>query len=318
MTTDTPHVSLPWPASVYTLAKNIRYRVLEHTIANNGGYLSQACSSAELLATLYHHILQIGPSVGPAVPKRFDGVPSVENRSYSTGSAYNGEPAPDRDRFFFSPAHYALVLYATLIETGRMAASGLDQFNQDGSRVEMIGAEHSPGMEVTSGSLAQGLSQAAGVALARRLRGDTGRCWVFMSDGEWQEGQTWEALEMLAFYHLDNVGIYVDVNGQQCDGRTRDAMDLGDLVPKARAFGAQAHHVDGHDVEALVEPLSTWEAGRPLVVFASTCPWQGIPVLKERSPKLHYVRFSSPDERQRYRELAQTFFLGGTADGNFE
>ncbi len=316
MTHSSLHESTPWPDSVYTIANRIRYRVLEHTIANNGGYLSQACSSAELLATLYHHIMKIGPSLGPPVPDHFGGVPSATNPEYTTGASYNGAPASNLDRFFFSPAHYALVLYATLIEIGRMAPEGLAQFNQDGSRVEMIGAEHSPGMEVTTGSLAQGLSQAAGVALARRLRGDTGRCWVFMSDGEWQEGQTWEALEMLAFYHLDNVGVYVDVNGQQCDGRTRDVMDLGDVVRKARAFGAQAHSVDGHDVEALVAPLPTWKPGSPLIIFAATCPWQGVPILKERSPKLHYVRFSSPDERNRYREVAHTFVPGGTVDGN--
>lgn len=111
-----------------------------------------------------------------------------------------------------------------------MDAAGLAQFNQDGSTVEMIGAEHSPGMEFTTGSLAQGLSQAAGVALARKLRGESGRCWVYMSDGEFQEGQTWETFEVLAAYKLGNVGIYVDVNGQQCDGRMEDVLDIGELA----------------------------------------------------------------------------------------
>jgi len=101
-----------------------------------------------------------------------------------------------------------------------MHEKGLEQFNRDGSTVEMIGGEHSPGMEVMSGSLGQGLSQAAGIAMARRLKGETGRVWVFMSDGEFQIGQTWEAIQTISFYKLDNICVYVDVNGYQCDGET--------------------------------------------------------------------------------------------------
>src|SRR5258708_16558237 len=156
--------------------------------------------------------MQLGPSLAPMTPLSFPGVPSAHNADFFNGSLYNGAHAPHLDRFFFSPAHYALVLYATLIEMGRMDAQGLEQFNQDGSTVEMIGAEHSPGMETTTGSLAQCLSQAGGVALARKLKGETGRVWVMMSDGELQEGQTWEAFAALAFYKLDNVGVYMDVN----------------------------------------------------------------------------------------------------------
>ncbi len=98
--------------------------------------------------------------------------------------------APEFNRLFIAPAHCALVAYATLIEVGRMAPDGLEMFNLDGSSVEMIGAEHSPGMEVHNGTLGIGLSTGAGLAYGRRLRGDTGRTWVFMSDGEVQEGQT--------------------------------------------------------------------------------------------------------------------------------
>ena len=112
-----------------------------------------------------------------------------------------------------------LVLYSTLIETGRLAPEALDSFNEDGSTVELIGAEHSPGHEVTAGSLGQAISQAGGIALARRLRGEPGRVWVFISDGELQEGQTWEAFAAFAFHRLHTIGVYVDVNGQQCDGR---------------------------------------------------------------------------------------------------
>jgi len=134
-----------WQDEVKRVAAGIRRRVLEHTIKNNGGYLSQACSSAEIMATLYVKVMDLGKMESPLVPQPFPGVPGSDNRHYFTGAAFNG-PGEHRDRFFLSPAQYALVLYATLIETGRMAEEGLLQFNQDGSSVEMIGAEHSPGM----------------------------------------------------------------------------------------------------------------------------------------------------------------------------
>lgn len=292
-----------WVHGAEGVARGIRRRVLEHTVENNGGYLSQACSAAEILATLYTRVMRLGASGAPMVPGAFAGVPRADNDRYLTGAAYNGPHAPALDRFFVSPAHYALVLYAALIEVGRMAPEGLAQFNQDGSTVEMIGAEHSPGMELTTGSLAQGLSQAAGVALARRLRGESGCNWVFMSDGEFQEGQTWEAFEVLSHHRIGSVGVYVDLNRQQCDGRMADVLDIGDLALKLRAFGAEVHEVDGHSVEALASPAAAWDRSRPLVVLAATNPCQGIDRLREREPKFHYVRFKGEEEREAYRAL---------------
>jgi transketolase len=264
--------------------------------------MSQACSSAETFSALYTKIMHLGPSIAPAVPPPFPGAPSASNPDYFTGAGYNGAKAPDLDRFILSPAHYALVLYAVLIETGRMSPEGLAQFNQDGSTVEMIAAEHSPGCEVTSGSLAQALSQATGIALARRLRGDSGRVWVYMSDGEFQEGQTWEALEVMSFYKLDKMGVYVDANGQQCDGRMRDVLDIEPLHSKLEAFGMRVFSVDGHDVDALAAPAELAPAGHPLVVLARTDPCRGLARLNSRAPKLHYLRFTSPEEHEAYAE----------------
>lgn len=291
-----------WVAEAGRVAAGIRRRVLEHTLSTNGGYLSQACSSAETLATLYVKIMNLGPSVAPMVPPPFPGVPGPGNAGYFTGAGYNGPRAPHLDRFFLSPAHYALVLYAALIETGRMAPEGLAQFNRDGASVEMIGAEHSPGMEVTTGSLGQGLSQAAGVALARKLRGETGRTWVHLSDGELQEGQTWECLQVMSHYRLDRVGIYVDVNGQQCDGKMEDVLTLGPVKERLEAFGARVEAVDGHDPEALAAPAALEPDGRPLVVLCHTDPCRGVELLRRNAPKLHYLRFKSPEEKQQYAE----------------
>jgi transketolase len=277
----------------------VRERVLAHTIANDGGYLSQACSAAALLGALYGGLMRLGPSEGPLVPPPFDGAPGP-GREPRSGGAYNGPRHPDLDRFVFSPAHYALVLYATLIETGRLAEDALDHFNDDGSTVEMIGAEHSPGFESTTGSLAQALSYAGGVALARRLRGEPGHVWVFMSDGEFQEGQTWEAIAALGFHGIGNLTAVVDVNGQQCDGPMDNVMDVEPLARRIEAFGGVAREIDGHDVEALAAAVGDRAPDRPTFVLARTDPCRGIEVLRERAPLLHYVRFASAEDKDRF------------------
>jgi len=296
-----------WKTKAELTAKGIRRRVLEHTLRHDGGYLSQACSSAELFATLYLNVMNLGPAPQPIVPKPFPGVPSNRNLSYFTGAAFNGPRDPGTDRFILSPAQYALVLYAALIETGRMASEGLEQFNQDGSSVEMIGAEHSPGMEVTTGSLGQGLSQAAGMAWARKRKGETGRVWVFMSDGEFQIGQTWECVESLSHHRLDNLGIYVDVNRQQCDGTVKSVMNVEPLDERLRSFGAAVHVVNGHDPAALAFPARIPTAGKPLVVLAETSPFQGMPFLAVNAPKFHYVRFKRPEDRAPFEKALREF-----------
>lgn len=287
-----------WKETTQATADGIRRRVLEHVLANNGGYMSQACSSAEMFAMLYTHVMNLGPSLAPMEPRQFTGVPGP-GVPFFTGADYNGPKGPAYDRFIFSPAHYALVLYATLIEVGRLAESGLEHFNEDGSTVEMIGAEHSPGVETTTGSLAQALSQAGGIALARKLRGDTGDVWVMMSDGEFQEGQTWEAVEQVARFELDNLRVIVDANGQQCDGCLDEVETADPLTNRIRAFGASAIESNGHDLSGLDEAM-TMDTGKPHFVIARTDPVRGLPLFAERAPLLHYLRFTSPEERAQY------------------
>ncbi len=289
--------------TVKEIASGIRRRVLEHTIKNNGGYLSQACSSAEIFAALYTGVMKLNPVARPIKPGPFCGTPSAANNAYSPGYLFNGAHTPESDRFILSPTHYSLVLYAALIETGRMDASGLDDFNKDGSSVEMIGAEHSPGMEVMTGSLGQGLSQAIGMALGRRMKGETGRTWVFMSDGEFQIGMVWEAFQFMSHYKMDNIGIYVDVNKQQCDGSMDTVMCIDPLEDRLKAFGAIVRRVYGHNTDELAAVSRTKSPGKPLVVLAETCPWQGIDILKSNAPKLHYVRFRNEEEKMMYEDF---------------
>lgn len=289
-----------WVGDAERVAADIRRRVLEHVLKNGEGYLSQACSSAEIFAMLYSRTLRLTPLPAPMRPVRFAGVPGPHNPEYATGEAYHGAQGPSLDRFIFSPAHYALALYAALIEVGRLSPDALDAFNQDGSTVEMIGAEHSPGVEVTTGSLAQALSQAAGIAAARRMRGETGRVWVMMSDGEFEEGQTWEALASAAFHRLDNLRVVVDANGQQCDGEVCCVTLLEPLADRVRAFGWSVDEVDGHDLRALDRAMER-PASLPHLVIARTDPVRGVPLLAERAPLLHTLRLTSEAERARYQ-----------------
>lgn len=289
------------------IALGIRRRVFEHAMRNNGGYLSQACSAAEQLAWLYNEELNLGAPTLPMIPKPFEGVPHANNPDYHTGAGYNGPFEPDLDRLFIAPAHYALVAYATLIEVGRMAPEGLEMFNKDGSSVEMIGAEHSPGMEVHNGTLGIGLSTAAGLAWGRKNRGEKGKVWVYMSDGEVQEGQTWEAIQCCAHHKIDNVKAIMDVNRQQCDGAMNSVMEVGDIAAKMEQFGAKVVWADAHNLDEMRAAARTPHRGKPLIILANSSPWRGMPTLLERFPRLHYVRFKSEDERARYNiEIAKS------------
>lgn len=295
------NTNLSWQDEVYRTANRIRLRVMEHTIKNKGGYLSQACSSAEIFASLYLNILNIGKVDKPIAPGRFLGVPGTDNSDYSTGRIYNGPTSSEYDRFILSPSQYSLVQYAALIEVGRMDKDGLNEFNKDGSVVEMIGAEHSPGMELMTGSLGQGISQAAGIAMARKLKGETGRVVLFMSDGECQSGQFWEAVQAMSYHKLDNMLAYVDVNGYQCDGKMTTVMNIEPFDKRLEAFGARVYRIDGHDVNALVGLGSLKGDGRPTFVLCDTIPYKGIDILKKRIPKMHYTRFTSEEEFNEYR-----------------
>ena len=291
-------------AQIEKIAKGIRRRVLQHSIANNGGYMSQACSSSELLSCLYGGVLNFAPLGEPIDPPSFIGVPAVGVHTYKTGQQFHGASGDQYDRLISSPAHYALVIYAALIETGRLREDGLDHFNRDGSTVEMIGAEHSPGFETTTGSLAQALSQAGGIALARKLRKEKGNTWVFMSDGEFQEGQTYEALQAAKFHGLDKLRVIVDVNLNQCDGPMDTVMKIEPLADRIRAFGWDVTVLDGHDIPAILA-ASKVETKSPHMLLCYTDPVRGLPILEERKPTLHYLRFTGADERAKYEKAYQ-------------
>lgn len=301
-----------WQTLARRTAHGVRRRVLELTLKNNGCYLSQTLSSADLLATLYTKSLNLGPSEAPFLPTENPGVPGQNGVKPGHGAAYNGPREAHNDRILISPAHYAVAIYATLVETGRLSPEAFFNFNTDGSSVEMIGAEHSPGFELTTGSFGQAVSQAGGIACARRLKRETGRCVVFMSDGELQEGQTWEGIQCLAQHKLDNVIICVDVNGMQCDGATAEQMNLEPIDKRIEAFGAKVVVVNAHDIEAIDNAINhTKHPSQPLIILCYSNSAQGIPLLEERKPKLHYVRFGNAEEMQRYQQFLDAWKFDG-------
>ncbi len=291
-----------WEKEVLSIADGIRMRVFQFTVEQNGGYLSQACSASEIFAAMYHGLMKLPKIKTPLMPDPWQGAPGPGNPIH-TGIKFNSDGKEGYDRFIMSPAQYALVVYAALIETGRMDEAGMDAYNKDGGSVEMIGAEHSPGMEVTTGSLGQGISQAAGIAMGMKLKGKKGKVFTFLSDGECQSGEFWEALQASSFHHLDNMIMIVDRNGCQCDGLMKPVMNIEPFDERFRSFGCECVRIKGHKPLLLAEALNTPHRGKPLAVILDTSPYHGLSFLKERAPKFHYVRFTDPKQREAYRKI---------------
>lgn len=283
-------------------ANSVRKQILKVALEKNGCYLGQACSSAEIVATLYMEIMNLGPSAGAWEPIPFPGVPGPDNMDYQRGSDYNGLPAPDKDRFFVSCCHYASVIYCILVATGRISPNCMDKFNVDGWNMEMIGAEHSPGFENTAGSLGQTISIAAGTAHARKLKGDTGLVYCMLGDGELQEGQLWECMQTAGHYKLDNFIIVIDANGQQVEGAIEDQMSIEPITERFRSFGAVCVECDGHNIQSLIDASQTEHTDKPLVILAKTRGTTGIPILEKRWPFLHFVGIK-PEEREEFQKI---------------
>jgi len=219
------------------LAAQIRLNATRMVAIQGFGYLGQALSSAEIFAVL------LGGGV-----MRFG-----------------------HDRLVISPGHYVIGLYAAAAETGRIDASKLAFYGKDGAALEAIGSERTPLVDLVCGSLGQGLSGAIGFALAARLKSEDRRTFAFLSDGEMEEGQVWEAAMFAAHHRLDRLVVIVDANNSQVDGPVTSITTLEPLADKWRAFGWCAIEIDGHDVEALLGELRPQsDDAIPRVIIART------------------------------------------------
>jgi transketolase len=229
------------------------------------GYIGQALGVADILAVLYKDQLRFRPD----------------------------EPHwPDRDRLLLSIGHYAIALYAGLAEAGVLEVSELSTYGSDGSRLPMSGmASYTPGMEISGGSLGHGLGVATGMALGLRYQENQARVYNLLSDGELDEGSTWEAALACAHHDLDNVTAIVDVNALQADGPTPGVLQVEPITDKWQAFGWYAVRVDGNDIEALVTAFDGLREhrGSPSVLICDTRVGRGAPLLENRE-KAHFMR----------------------------
>jgi len=224
---------------------------------------------------------------------------------------------PNRDRIVLSNGHIAPVLYATLAHAGYFPRTRLNSLRKLGSGLQ--GHPHRgslPGVETTSGPLGQGLSQAIGMALAARLDRKQWRTYCLMSDGELDEGQSWEAIMFAAKEKLHNLTVIVDRNNIQIDGSTEEIMPLEPLADKWRAFGWQVIEVDGHNLEALVAAFHAAATNyeKPTVLIAHTIPGKGVDFME-----FDYQWHGMPPDRAQAREaLHQLRTLGGRVRGEHE
>lgn len=195
------------------------------------------------------------------------------------------------DRFVLSTGHSAIALFAALGVLGLYEPSELETYGTEGSRIEESPLEGTPGFEITGGSLGQGLSQAVGIALGERLRGSDATVYCLLSDGELQEGQTWEALMAAAHHRLGNLVVLVDNNRIQADGLTAEVMNVEPVPAKLAAFGVDATRIDPHDHTVLAArlPSGGTRSDRPIALVCQTVPGKGVPSF-EAYRRVHYIR----------------------------
>ena len=235
------------------------------------GYVGQALGIADVLAVAYFHALRLKPA-----EPRWEG----------------------RDRFLLSAGHYAIALYAALIEAGVIPEDELESYGSDDSRLPMSGmASYTPGMEISGGSLGQGLPIAVGMALALRHKKSDRFVYNLMGDGELDEGSTWEAAMSASHHGLSNPVAIVDVNNVQADGPSTRVLGFEPLADKWRAFGWFVQRVDGNDIAAVkraFDAVRTHPEPQPRIILADTRMGCGVPFLEARD-KAHFIRVE-PDE----------------------
>lgn len=222
------------------------------------------------------------------------------------------DPAWDgRDRFILAKGHAAPALYAALALAGYFPEEELETLRKLGSRLQgHPDSNQVPGVEVSTGSLGQGLSIAAGAAAGLKLDGKPQTVFALLGDGECQEGQVWEAAMFAAHRKLDNLIAIIDRNGLQIDGSTEEVCDPGDIAAKFQAFGWDAREVDGHDIPALVEALGQAKAdrgGKPHAFIARTVKGKGVSFMEGQAG----WHGKAPNAEQLAQALADLGYDGG-------
>lgn len=254
--------SPPDIAGLRARAVRLRRHMLGMARGQGQGYIGQGLGIADALTALYFHELRYDP----------------ENPAWA-----------ERDRFLLSTGHYSIALWAALAEAGVLPVSELATYGADDSRLEMSTLDTTPGVELIGGSLGHGLGQGVGQALGLRLDRSDARVFVELSDGELQEGSTWEAAMSASHFQLDNLVALIDCNGIQADGPV--VLDMEPVVEKWRAFGWDSVDIAGNDMAAIVDALAAARDrnGKPKAIVLRTLPGKGVGRI-ETSDKSHFFR----------------------------
>ena len=262
----------PDPEMLRGRALNLRRRMMDMAAGKGEGYIAQGLAIADCLAALYFHEMRHDPA-------RPDW--------------------PDRDRFLLSTGHYSIAMYALLAEAGYLDPAALPTYGLNGSALPMSTFDETVGVEIVGGSLGQGLGQAVGMAMGLRLDGRAvsgrpARVFCEFSDGELQEGSTWEAAMAGATFRCDNLVALIDCNGIQADGPVTVAIEP--VAAKMTAFGWDTQEVCGNDIGALVAALAAARAadGRPKAIVMRTTPGFGVPTIMARE-RAHFVRVADDE-----------------------
>ena len=268
-------------AALARCAYRIRRYALRMGEVQGQGYIGQALGWADVLAVAYGHALNLRPNE-----------PEWEGR----------------DRFLLSHGHYAIAHYAALIEAGVIPEDELETYGSDDSRLPMSGmACYTPGMEISGGSLGQGLIIGVGMALGLKQKRNPAFVYNSMSDGELDEGSTWEAALSAAHHGLDNLICLVDINNQQADGPSSKVLGFEPLADKWAAFGWHVQRVDGNHLPSVLQAFDTARqltAAQPRVILFDTLMGKGVPFLETRD-KNHFIRVDAPEWQQALAILDQ-------------
>lgn len=263
-------------------ANQIRKDIVEMVATAGSGHPGGSLSAADILACLYFNVMNINPES----PKM-----------------------PERDRFVLSKGHAAPVLYATLARRGFFAPEELMKLRKLGAMLQgHPDMKGTPGVDMSTGSLGQGISTAVGMALAAKLDKSERRIFTLLGDGELNEGLVWEAAMCAAHYELDNLVAILDFNGLQIDGKNEDVMDISPVDEKFASFGWNVIPVDGHDVDALLAAFETAKACKtgPSILLAKTIKGKGVSFM-ENNAGWHG---KAPSAEEREKAMVE---LGGNA-----
>ena len=260
------------------ITKELRRDVVEMTFIAGSGHPGGSLSEMEILTALYFRVLHHDP----------------------------GNPSwPDRDRFILSKGHACPGLYAVLAKRGYFPQEELKTFRKIDSRLQGHAHTMTPGVEMNSGSLGQGLSFAIGVALAAKIDKKGYHVYALLGDGECDEGQVWEAAMAASHYKLDKLTAFVDRNRIQNDRFTSEVMELEPLAGKWRAFGWNALQIDGHDISQVLTAIGkahrTHE--RPTVIIARTVKGKGVSFMED-NPAFHGKAPTEEEFEKAMKELA--------------